>query len=43
MLYLTYNIDKQKDGMGAQYQRIIGIIGIAYYYNFIYFETKCYF
>jgi len=36
MLYLTYNINWLPDGMGAQYQRIIGIIGIANYYNYIY-------
>ena len=36
MLYLTYNMGKLPDGMGAQYQRIIGIIGIANYYNYTY-------
>lgn len=36
MLYLTYDIDFQSDGMGAQYQRIIGIICIAEYYGYKY-------
>ena len=39
MLYLTYNIDIEKDGLGAQYQRIIGIICVAEYYNFTYVHT----
>jgi hypothetical protein len=39
MLYLTYNTNIWNDGMGAQYQRIIGIICISYYYNFTYVHT----
>jgi hypothetical protein len=37
MLYLTYK--KQKDGMGAQYQRIIGIICLAMKYDCQYIHT----
>jgi len=36
MLYLTYDIDINSDGMGAQYQRIVAIICICHYYNFTY-------
>ena len=39
MLYLTYNININNDGMGAQYHRIIGIICISEYYNFKYVHT----
>lgn len=39
MLYLTYYTNIHNDGMGAQYQRIIGIICIAKYYNFIYVHS----
>ena len=39
MVYLTYDINKNRDGMGAQYQRIIGIICIALYYNYEYVHT----
>jgi hypothetical protein len=40
MLYLTYNIiNNESDGMGAQYQRIIGIIAIANYYNYKYVHS----
>ncbi len=39
MIYLTYDINKNNDGMGAQYQRIIGIICIALYYNYEYVHT----
>lgn len=39
MLYLTYNIDICKDGLGAQYQRVIGIIALANKYNCIYVHT----
>lgn len=40
MLYLTYYTNIHNDGMGAQYQRIIGIICIAKYYNFIYVHSQ---
>jgi hypothetical protein len=40
MLYLTYFIDNLSDGTGAQYQRIIGIISIAYMLNVEYVHTK---
>ncbi len=39
MLYLTYNIKINPDGMGAQYQRVVGIICISLYYNFQYVHT----
>jgi hypothetical protein len=39
MLYLTYNINICEDGLGAQYQRIIGIIALANKYNCIYVHT----
>ena len=39
MLYLTYNTNINNDGMGAQYQRIIGIICIAIYYNITYVHS----
>jgi len=29
MLYLTYKTEEKKDGLGAQYQRIIGIIALS--------------
>lgn len=38
MLYLTYNIN-MVEGMGAIYQRFIGLICICKYYNFIYIHT----
>jgi hypothetical protein len=40
MLYLTYNINTNEDGLAAQYQRIIGIICIAMHYNIKYVHTK---
>ena len=39
MIYLTYDININNDGLGAQYQRIVGIICISHYYNFIYVHT----
>lgn len=38
MLYLTYNI-KQSDGLGAQYQRLIGIICLAMKYDCQYIHS----
>ncbi len=40
MLYLTYNIGIWNDGLGSQYQKIIGIITIAMKYNLEYVHTK---
>jgi len=40
MLYLTYDINSMTDGMGAQYQRILGIICICEFYNIKYVHTK---
>lgn len=40
MLYITYDIDGISDGMGAQYQRIVGILCIANYYNLKYTHTS---
>lgn len=39
MLYLTYDASSLHDGLGAQYQRIIGIIGLATRYNCAYVHT----
>jgi len=36
MIFITYDSNKKTDGIGAQYQRIIGIICIAFYYNLQY-------
>ena len=40
MLYLTYNINTNQDGLAAQYQRIVGIICIAKHYNIQYVHTE---
>jgi hypothetical protein len=40
MLYLTYNVGLWVDGLGSQYQKIIGIITIAMKYNIEYVHTK---
>jgi len=40
MLYLTYNAGVWVDGLGSQYQKIIGIITIAMKYNLEYVHTK---
>lgn len=40
MLYLTYDINKNQDGAGAQYQRVVGVITIAMTYNLEYVHTK---
>ncbi len=40
MLYLTYNAGLWVDGLGSQYQKIIGIITIAMKYNLEYVHTK---
>ena len=39
MLYLTYDASSLHDGLGAQYQRILGIIGLAARYNCTYVHT----
>lgn len=39
MLYLTYDASSLHDGLGAQYQRIIGIVGLAARYNCTYVHT----
>ena len=40
MLYLTYDIHGMSDGLGSQYQKVIGIITIAMKYNLEYVHTK---
>lgn len=39
MLYLTYNVDDHTDGIGSQYQRILGIYAICKKYNLNYYHT----
>jgi len=39
MLYLTYDTTVCCDGLGAQYQRVVGIIALAIEYNCIYVHT----
>lgn len=40
MLYLTYDTNANSDGVGGQYQRIIGIIALAKKYNCEYVHTE---
>lgn len=40
MLFLTYDYEYVKDGLGAQYIRIISNIAVADYYNIKYVHTK---
>ncbi len=40
MLYIANDITKNHDGLGAQYQKIVGVITIAMKYNLEYVYTK---
>lgn len=41
MLYITYNVNSiDSNGVGAHYQRIIGVIGLCIYYNCQYIHSN---